>query len=178
MNTLRAPLVSALALGSASALGDWIWARYLTDGAVIPGIVHGVLIFVLLAVIVAANSGFRRTLGRLLATLPLSGALLAAAFYPIAYTLGYVPALVVTWCAMWLLLALLLRWVRGDDPGTQRVVVRGVVAAVASGLAFYCVSGMWTRPDQFDHYGVRLLLWTVAFLPGFLALLLYRVTGD
>ena len=52
---------------------------------------------------------------------------------------------------------------------------RGLVAALASGLAFYAVSGIWTRFDpRTIDYPYHLLCWTIAFLPGFLALLLER----
>ncbi len=54
--------------------------------------------------------------------------------------------------------------------------MRGALAAVGSGLAFYLISGIWTRfdPKAID-YLYNFGCW--AFLPGFLALLLERQQG-
>jgi hypothetical protein len=54
-------------------------------------------------------------------------------------------------------------------------VVRGLGAAALSGVAFYGISGIWTNPapggpDYLRHFGS----WTVAFLPGFAALLVEK----
>jgi hypothetical protein len=64
------------------------------------------------------------------------------------------------------------------EPRTSvsEVLLRGTIAAVASGLAFYAISGIWSHPhraggpDYLRNFGS----WTVAFLPGFLALLVRR----
>ena len=53
--------------------------------------------------------------------------------------------------------------------------MRGVLAALTSGLAFYAISGIWTNPAPGGpNYAYNFLCWTIAFLPGFAALL---VTG-
>ena len=52
---------------------------------------------------------------------------------------------------------------------------QGVIAAIASGLGFYAISGIW-RPfdpegwDYLVHFGA----WTIAYFPGFAALLVSR----
>ena len=44
-----------------------------------------------------------------------------------------------------------------------------------AGLAFYLVSGIWRHFDPHTiDYAYHFACWTVAFLPGFLALLLER----
>jgi hypothetical protein len=48
-----------------------------------------------------------------------------------------------------------------------------VLAAVGSGLAFWAISGIWTRHEAGGpRYAYNFACWTLAFLPGFLALLL------
>lgn len=170
---LPAALGAALVLGTVSTLGDWIWARFLADGAVLPGLVHGVVFFAVLAGVLAwPCPGRTRALKFLLATLPAAGLGLAAVFYPLAYALGYLPALLVTWTGMWLTLALLLRVAWGRIERPREAILRGVLAAVGSGLAFWAVSDLWTGGD-FSYLG-RLWRWTVAFLPGMLALWVLR----
>ncbi len=53
-----------------------------------------------------------------------------------------------------------------------RTLLRGVSAAIGSGLAFWAISGIWTDPAADPSYLWRFACWTFAFLPGFLALLL------
>lgn len=165
-------LAAAAILGFASAVGDWIWANALTDGAIAPAIVHGVLIFALLAGVLGWAVESRGAVRRLLATLPGVGLVLAAAFYPLAYAIGYLGALIVTWIGMWMALAMLTEWARGEGLVLRRALTRGALAAVGSGLAFWAVSGMWTDPAFEAGYAVRCALWTFAFFPGFAALLL------
>jgi hypothetical protein len=50
-------------------------------------------------------------------------------------------------------------------------LVRGALAAVGSGMAFWAVSGMWTDPAFAGGFVVRFVYWTFAFIPGFAALL-------
>ncbi len=171
---LSSAVIAAVALGALSTAGDWIWARWIPDGAVLPGVVHGVVFFAALAFALGGAARSREAMRRLLWTLPVAGLLLAAAFYPLAYAVGYLGALLVTWTLMWLALALLQRWARGGEESARRAVTRGLIAAVGSGLAFWAVSGMWTRPAGETGYPLRLVYWTFAFLPGLLALFLGR----
>lgn len=166
---------AAGALGAFSTLADWVWAHYLRDGALLPALVHGVLIFALLALVLGRAAAPRDATFRLLWTLPLAGLALAGAFYPIARLVGYLGALLVTWVAMWLSLATLQGWAQRSGEGLSGAVARGLLAAVGSGLAFWAVSGMWTDPAFTGGYPTRLAYWTFAFLPGFVALLLRRI---
>lgn len=171
---LAAAAVSALVLAAFSTLGDWIWAAYIADGAVIPGVVHGVLFFLLLALVLGLPVRSAGALGRLLVALPVAGLVLAAVFYPLAHAIGYLGALLVTWVGMWLALAFALRWARERDESGGRALARGLIAATASGLAFWLVSDMWTAPAAATGYPLRFGYWTFAFLPGLLALLVAR----
>jgi hypothetical protein len=114
---------------------------------------------------------------------PLRGAMLGAAigfgaagsYYLLARLLGYA-AMFVLWMALWAAFGLLSGRGLGDPRlSTRESLARGGLAAVGSGLAFYAISGIWSRhapggPDYAYHF----LCWTIAFLPGFLALLLRR----
>ena len=171
LRRLEPALTASLSLGIASTLGDWIWQRYLTDGAIVPALVHGVLFFVIVAALLGRRTDSPGVHGRLFATLPAAGLLIAAGFYPVAGFAGYLGALLVSWVAMWLSFALLHRWARRSSRSTVSALARGVLAAVGSGLAFWAVSGMWTLPPAETGYALRLTYWTFAFLPGFVALL-------
>ena len=159
-------------LAAVSTFGDWLWTHYIPDGAVVPGVVHGAVIFLILGGVLAWGAGTWRAAARLLPTLPLAGVALAAVFYPLARLTGYVGALLVTWVLMWLTTAGLQRWARGGVESAGRTMARGVVAAVGSGLAFWAISGIWTQPSPTGpNYPWHFISWAIAFLPGFLALL-------
>ncbi len=170
---VRQAVIGALVLGAASTFGDWLWATRIPDGAVVPGVVHGIAIFGLLAVILASAIGTPLAWRRLLPALPLMGLVIAASFYPIAMLIGYIGGLLVTWMAMWIGLSYAHRWARAAGDGGNQALVRGVIAAVASGLAFWAISGIWTNPSahadplSLDRFG----RWVLAFLPGMAALL-------
>jgi hypothetical protein len=52
-----------------------------------------------------------------------------------------------------------------------RALLRGIAAAVLSGVAFYDISGIWTSHSaQGPNYIVNFASWCVAFLPGFVCL--------
>lgn len=163
---------SALILAAFSTFGDWLWTNYIPDGAVLPGVLHGAAIFLILAAVLAWSAGTRRAARRLLPALPATGIVIAAAFYPLAGLVGYIAALIITWMAMWLALAALQRWARNQAETLGRALLRGLAAAVASGLAFWAISGIWTQPSPDGPIYLRhFASWTFAFLPGFLALL-------
>jgi hypothetical protein len=80
----------------------------------------------------------------------------------------------VVWAFVWLALAILAgRILRRANPMTwNEVFGRGVFAAISSGVAFYLISGIWRpfNPHGWD-YVRHFLSWTVAYLPGFTALI-------
>lgn len=94
----------------------------------------------------------------------------AAGYYALATVMGYA-AMFVLWMALWAGFGLLHG--RGlGEPLTSRgeALGRSALAAVGSGLAFYAISGIWTRPAPGPpDYAYHFSCWTVAFLPGFLA---------
>ena len=171
---VREAFLGALTLAAVSTLGDWIWTHYLRDGAVLPGIIHGAVIFLILAAILGYAAGTDSARRRLLPTLPLAGMGIAAVFYPIAKAVGYLAALLISWVLMWSCTAALQRWARGGHEPVSRTLLRGLGAAIFSGLAFWAISGIWTQPSPGGpNYPWHFLCWAFAFLPGLLALLVH-----
>lgn len=171
-------VLAALALGALSAFGDWLWTHYLEDGAWLPGVLHGVVIFAALAAVLALHAGTSRAFKILLPSLPMAGSVIAAVFYPIAKVVGYLAALLITWASMWVALAVLQRLARGRVESLGRALTRAGLAAVGSGAAFGAVSSMWTAPDPAGpNLWLHFLYWSFAFLPGFLALMVAQPDG-
>ncbi len=79
------------------------------------------------------------------------------------------------WIALGMLTGRVLQ--RRDNIGT--VLARSALAAVGSGLAFYAISGIWMpfNPHGLD-YVKHFIYWTIAYLPGFAALLMRTHTID
>jgi hypothetical protein len=169
--SLRTALGAAIALAAVSTLGDFVWAKWLPEHKAVFGLIHGALLgaAIGLAVGLARDRAVAGLIGG-------AGIVLGAAlgFYALRPLLGY-SAMFVLWMALWLAFGLLGgRWL-GPRHSTREALTRGAVAAVGSGLAFYLVSGIWSRFDpRTIDYLYNFGCWTLAFLPGFLALLVER----
>jgi len=170
---LATSLTGTLVLAAVSTFGDWLWTHYIPDGAVVPGVIHGAIVFLVIAGVLAWSAGTRRALKILLPSLPAAGIVIAAIFYPLASQVDYLAALIITWMMMWLATATIQRWAGGNSETLSRAMLRGLLAAIASGLAFWAISGIWTKPaPDGPNYLWHFASWAFAFLPGFLALLL------
>jgi hypothetical protein len=136
------------------------------------GLLHGLALCCAIGLYLAAPRG-RLAKGAIAGGLIGLGA--AAGFYALAPLLRW-GAMFPMWMAFWIAFGLLL-WRHLGQPRapTREAILRGAVAAVASGLAFYAISGIWTeaRPASLDYLR-NFGSWTCAFLPGFLALLVRR----
>ena len=168
---LSRPLLAAAALAAVSTLGDFVWARWIPEHKAAFGLVHGAL----LGAAIGLALGLAR--GRALAGLIGGAAIVLGAargFYALRPLLGY-SAMFVLWMALWLAFGLLGgRWL-GLRHSLGEALARGALAALGSGLAFYLVSGIWRHFDpRTIDYAYHFGCWTLAFLPGFLALLLER----
>jgi hypothetical protein len=163
--TILTTLGAALFLGAVMTAGDFVWAYFNVRHTTMSGILHGVAMCLCLGVVVGARAG---RLGAGLLAGPLIGVLAAGAFYALAPTLRW-GAMLPAWMLFWICFALLQHFlVRETLP---RALGRGLVAAVASGLAFYAISGIWTNPPRGGpNYLVLLIYWSFAFLPGFVTL--------
>jgi hypothetical protein len=161
-------VVAAVALGAVMTFGDFVWEALGLRHRMWYGLVHGAAICLCIGVVIGWRR--RRVLAGVLAG-PVIGLIAAAGFYVLAPWLRY-SAMVPMWMLFWLCFALLQDWL--EPPGRRRLalaLLRGAAAAVLSGLAFYAISGIWTRPSpEGPDYVRHFLSWSFAFLPGFLAL--------
>jgi hypothetical protein len=167
----NAALAGAIALAAVNTLGDYIWANYVPRHRMLFGLTHGTLLLLALG----AYLGLVRRRPALGA---LGGAVVglsaAALFYALVKFIGW-SAMFVAWVALWIGFAVLDIGLLQRQPFSREAWVRGAVAALGSGVAFYAVSGIWTQPHpDGPSYGYNFLCWTVAFLPGLTALLIRR----
>jgi len=168
MSGALAALVGALLLGALNTFGDFVWARFVSSHRAVFGLLHGTLLLMAVGLYLGVVRG-RALFGALAGALV--GLLAAASFYALAPLLGY-SAMFVSWMALWIGFAFLDAKLRGAA-AARETLVRGVLAAIGSGIAFWAISGIWLRPSPGGpRYAYNFACWTLAFLPGFLALLL------
>jgi hypothetical protein len=178
IRSLLAALTGAVLLGALMTIGDFVWANWRVRHLALYGVLHGMAIFLAIGLFLGGRTG---------AALPggiagvVAGAAAAGSFYVLAPVMGY-SAMFASWMLVWIGLGFINAWLtlratRRPHDGSGGIMVseamgRGAIAALASGAAFYAVSGMWFpfNPAGWD-YAVHFLSWTFAFLPGFAALL-------
>lgn len=165
---MKDAIISTIVLAVVATIGDWIWASFLPRHVMTAGLLHGGLLCLAMGAMIARPSG-RAGAGAAAGVAIGVGA--AGLFYLFAPALRY-GAMFPAWFGLWVMLALLSHALAGTAGTASRgaAAARGVAAGAASGLAFYLVSGMWTRwdpaaIDYLDHFG----RWAFAFAPGFLA---------
>lgn len=163
-------LTAAATLAVAMTAGDMLWAGLSLRHRMGYGLAHGALVCLLIGGFVGRRCG--RTAAGLAAGLPI-GLLAAGLFYALAPWLRY-SAMFPAWMFFWVLFALLQAHLAGGE-SWRAALGRGLVAALISGVAFYLISGVWTRPGAGSaRYLYHLGAWFIAFLPGFAALFLAR----
>ena len=157
-----------LAVAGLSTLGDFVWATWIPQHRPIYGLVHGTLLFCGIGLALGFPFG-RRLAGAGLGAL--IGVLAAGSFYVLSPLTGY-RAMFLVWIAVWLGLGVLSRYLEPSSSRVQTALLRGTAAALGSGVAFFLVSGIWLpfNPQSWD-YLVHFGAWTLAYLPGFAALL-------
>jgi hypothetical protein len=158
-----------LALWAAVAMtfGDWFWAAFHLQHKPTYGLVHGLLLCAWIGLYLGWRSG------RLMAGMVLTavvGLLAAASFYALVSMMGY-SAMFVSWVGLWFGLAWVAERVLTRASSTGAALLRGLLAAIGSGLAFYAVSDIWMHPPRTPNYAWNFVVWCLAFLPGALALL-------
>jgi hypothetical protein len=157
---------AAVALAVAMTAGDMLWAGLSLRHRMGYGLAHGALMCLMIGAFVGRHA--RRTAIGVLAG-PVVGLLAAGLFYLLAPYLRY-SAMFPAWMFFWVCFALLQKQL-SREPRWAPAVARGIVAAIASGMTFYLISGIWTRPSRGEaKYLYHLGGWFVAFLPGFLSL--------
>ena len=171
---IRDAVVGALVMAGVSTLGDFIWAMWIPRHRWYVGLAHGTLLFLALGLYVGMRVGRARdgALGGAAV-----GWLAAGSFYLLAPLAGY-SAMFVVYFTVWIALAFLVSRLAGPRIAPADTLARGLLAALGSGAAFYAVAGIWFpfRPRGWD-YAVHFGSWTLAYLPGFLALFARRSRG-
>lgn len=167
---LAVVIAASLAVAAVSTLGDAVWAHWIPQHRPIYGLLHGSLLFASIGFVlgvIRGAPGSTTLLGMAI------GLVAAGSFYVLVPIAGY-SVMFLVWSGVWIALAFLSGPARSSH---QALVLRGLIAGVGSGLAFYAISGIWQpfNPQGAD-YVVHFLAWTVAYLPGFAALILGRVT--
>ena len=178
---VTAAITGSLLIALLSTAGDFIWATWITSSRAVFGFAHGALLFLAIGLFLGSVAG-RPAAGAIAGGCV--GALAAGLYYVLSPMLGF-SAMVVVWMAVWIGLAAIYGRLqaRRIDAGNRHdmhinigaVAGRGLMAAVASGLAFYLISGIWRpfNPQGLD-YAVHFAAWTAAYFPGFAALLLRK----
>jgi hypothetical protein len=162
-------LTASLALGAVMTLGDFAWSALQIQHKVAYGIVHGAVMCLCLGLAVGVRS--RRPAVAAIAGLVI-GVIAAVTFYALASALG-IGAMFPAWMLLWILFAVLqCRLQETETLGAA--LIRGTLAALLSGAAFYLISGIWTRGGE-PNLARNFASWSFAFLPGFVALFLRRV---
>ncbi len=161
-------VVGALVMAGVSTLGDFIWATWIPRHRWYFGLAHGTLLFLALGLYLGMRA--RRVQQGALGGAAI-GFLAAGSFYVLAPLAGY-SVMFVVYFAVWIALAFLASHLAGSRITNQHALTHGLLAAIGSAVAFYAVSGIWFpfRPRGWD-YAVHFGSWTLAYLPGFLALL-------
>ena len=167
-----------LGVALVATLGDYIWYTLNVRHSIATGILHGAVLLTAVGAVLGLDAR------RVLKGLPigaLSGVGGALVYYLLVALVDgrtYGTAIPASWVAMWLIVALLDgRWLRAPErrPWSE-IAMRGVLAAVVSGIAFYLVMNtLWGRPPATGrNYVVQFAAWVVAWAPGLLALTLGR----
>jgi len=167
-------VIGALALGAVMTLGDYAWEALRLRHRVGYGMAHGALMCVCVGAVIGSRAG-RVGLGT--AAGPFVGVAAAGLFYMLAPAMRY-SAMFPAWMFFWICFAILQAFLQRDG-SLKGAAIRGIVAAILSGLAFYAISGIWTEPQPGGPNYVRnFLSWSFAFLPGFVALFVAARRGD
>lgn len=170
MSGLRSSLLGALLMAAVTTAGDYVWFELGVQHRMTAGVAHGAVLLLVLGLFLGAR--VRRPLPGALGGLG-AGVFGALVYYALARPLGW-GAMFVAWALLWVALAWLDGRVLARSRPTREWLARGVVAAVAGGLAFYAVSGVWTDHGPDPSYLWHFAAWTIAWWPGLAALLVER----
>jgi hypothetical protein len=171
MQGFLAALSASFVMAVVSTLGDFVWATWIPQHRPVFGMTHGIVLFLVAGLVLGVRAG-RPTAGA--AAGAAIGGAAAASFYLLAPLVGYA-AMFVCWIGLWVALAVANAWLDAHASPASHVLARGGIAALASGAAFYAISGIWRPFDPAGwDYAVHFGAWTVAYLPGFAALFVGR----
>lgn len=163
-----------LGVALVATLGDYTWYTLGVRHSIATGIIHGAVLLTAVGAVLGFDAG------RVVKGLPIGalagvgGALIYYLLVAIMDRRTYGTAIPASWVAMWLLVAVLEgRWLRAPRQRPWgEIALRGVLAAVLGGIAFYLVMNtLWGRPPATGrNYLVQFGAWVIAWAPGLLAL--------
>jgi hypothetical protein len=175
-------VVGILGVALVATLGDYTWYTIGVRHSIVTGVIHGAVLLTAVGAVLGYDAG------RFLKGLPIGalagigGALTYYLLVAIMDRRTYGTAIPASWVALWFILAVLDgRWLRAPFRRPWReIAIRGVLAAVLSGVAFYLVMNtLWGRPPATGrNYFVQFAAWVVAWAPGLLALTLGRSSSS
>ena len=174
-------LLGILGVALVATLADYPWYTLHVRHNMITGIIHGTVLLTAVGAVLGLDAG------RVVRGLPIGalagvgGALTYYLLVALVDRRTYGSAIPASWVALWLLAAMLDgRWLRAPDRRPWReVAIRGVLAAVLSGVAFFMVmSTLWGRPPATGrNYVLQFGAWVAAWAPGLLALTWSRASS-
>jgi hypothetical protein len=167
-----------LGVALVATLGDYTWYTLHVRHSMVTGLIHGAVLLTAVGAVLGLDAG-RVLKGLPIGTLSgIGGALIYYLLVALVDRRTYGTAIPASWVAMWLLVATLDgRWLRAPERRPWgEVAARGLLAAVAGGIAFYLVmTTLWGRPPAAGrNYLLQFAAWVVAWAPGLLALTLRR----
>lgn len=169
--SLTAVIVGSIVIAAVSTVGDFVWATWIPQHRAVYGMIHGTLLFCAIGLFLGTLEG-RAGAGAVAGAL--IGALAAGAFYLLTPLVGF-SAMFVSWFGVWIALGFLQACLSDLGTADREMLARGAIAAAASGLAFFAISGIWRPFDpQGWDYATHLGAWAFAYFPGFTALLVHR----
>ena len=168
---MREALVGALVTAAVSTVGDYLWKNVLPHGQTIYWFAHAIVLFTTIGACLGWPS--RKPMTGALGAIAI-GCMATAGFYFLQPLMGY-SAMFLLFVLMWVGLGVLTGRVLQRRDDLKAILVRSALAAAGSGLGFYVISGIWMpfNPQGLD-YAKHFLYWTLAYLPGFAALLMKR----
>lgn len=168
---IRLSIIGALVMAVVSTAADWVWSLGIPTHTPLWGAGHGAVLFMCLGGYLGWIEG---KLGQGLLGGLGSGIVAGLSFYPLAPFLGY-RAMFVSWILLWILLTFLYARLSGSTSSLVSLLVRGLLAAVISGIGFVAIFDLYRNwnPSQFNAL-VHLPRWFIAYVPGLLALLWNR----
>jgi hypothetical protein len=171
VSPLAAIVAGVLATAAVSTAGDYLWANVLPHGQPVYWFAHAVVLFLTVGFWLGRPSG-RAIIGAIGGAAV--GCAATAGYWALQPVIGYL-AIFAMFVGLWVGLGLLTGRVLQQAGSMPEVLVRSALAATGSGLAFYAISGIWRpfEPHGWD-YARHFAYWTLAYMPGFAALLLRR----
>jgi len=162
-------VIASLALAAVMTLGDVAWTAFHIQHRTTYGVIHGAVMCLCLGVAIGIRT--RRPIPAAIAG-PLIGVVAAGTFYVLEPSLRW-GALFPAWMLLWILFAVLQQRLATREVAAL-TIVRGIAAALASGFAFYLISDIWIHEARHTNPVVHFAAWTMAFVPGFVALFVRR----